>query len=258
MRVDLVLRLVFDVVGWESSGFMSSTTPQPQAAPVQDSGPGFDLLTWLEINSRLVVGVVLAVSLVLAGLAVVRSRERATRAEAAKELLQLIPPTGPGEAPKVPDVAKLLALGGQFPGTAAGQQARLIAAGQLFVSGKYAEAQTEFSTFEEQNPNSEFLGVALIGVAATLEAQGKDAEAVKAYDRAILGGGDGFAVQARLAKARLLESSSPVVALGLIDEVLKSTAASVVGEQAATARTRLIQKHPELATTAPTNAPAAR
>jgi tetratricopeptide (TPR) repeat protein len=198
------------------------------------------------------------VSLVLAGLAVVRSRERATRAEAAKELLQLIPPTGPGEAPKVPDVAKLLALGGQFPGTAAGQQARLIAAGQLFVSGKYAEAQTEFSTFEEQNPNSEFLGVALIGVAATLEAQGKDAEAVKAYDRAILGGGDGFAVQARLAKARLLESSSPVVALGLIDEVLKSTAASVVGEQAATARTRLIQKHPELATTAPTNAPAAR
>jgi predicted negative regulator of RcsB-dependent stress response len=258
LRVDLVLRLVFDVVGWESSGFMSSTTPQPQAAPVQDSGPGFDLLTWLEINSRLVVGVVLAVSLVLAGLAVVRSRERATRAEAAKELLQLIPPTGPGEAPKVPDVAKLLALGGQFPGTAAGQQARLIAAGQLFVSGKYAEAQTEFSTFEEQNPNSEFLGVALIGVAATLEAQGKDAEAVKAYDRAILGGGDGFAVQARLAKARLLESSSPVVALGLIDEVLKSTAASVVGEQAATARTRLIQKHPELATTAPTNAPAAR
>jgi hypothetical protein len=236
---------------------MSSTTAQPQGEPVQDSGPGFDLLTWLEINLRMVVGLVLAVSLVLAVLAVVRSRERATRAEAARELLQLIPPTGPGEAPKVPDVAKLLALSGQFPGTAAGQQARLLAAGQLFVSGKYAEAQAEFSRFEEQNATSDLLGVALIGVAAALEAQGKDAEAVKAYDRAILGGGDGFAVQARLAKARLLESTSPAAALGLIDEVLKSAAASVVGEQAASARTRLVQKHPELAATAPTNAPAA-
>jgi len=237
---------------------MSSTTAQQPNAPVQDSGPGFDLLTWLEINRRLLVGVVLAVSLVLAVLAVVRSRERATRAEAAKELLQLIPPTGPGEAPKVPDVARLLALSGQFPGTAAGQQARLLAAGQLFVSGKYAEAQAEFSRFDEQNPNSDLLGVALIGVAAALEAQGKEADAIKAYDRAILGGGEGFAVQARLAKARLLESSSPVVALGLIDEVLKSGAASVVGEQAAAARTRLVQKHPELGATAPTNAPAAR
>ena len=244
--------------GQESSGFMSSTTAQQPNAPVQDSGPGFDLLTWLEINRRLLVGVVLAVSLVLAVLAVVRSRERATRAEAAKELLQLIPPTGPGEAPKVPDVARLLALSGQFPGTAAGQQARLLAAGQLFVSGKYAEAQAEFSRFDEQNPNSDLLGVALIGVAAALEAQGKEADAIKAYDRAILGGGEGFAVQARLAKARLLESSSPVVALGLIDEVLKSGAASVVGEQAAAARTRLVQKHPELGATAPTNAPAAR
>lgn len=237
---------------------MSSTTAQQPSAPVQDSGPGFDLLTWLEINRRLVVGVVLAVSLVLAVLAVIRSRERATRAEAAKELLQLIPPTGPGEAPKVPDVAQLLALSGQFPGTAAGQQARLLAAGQLFVSGKYAEAQAEFSRFEEQNPNSDLLGVALIGVAAALEAQGKEADGIKAYDRAILGGGEGFAVQARLAKARLMESSSPVVALGLIDEVLKSAAASVVGEQAAAARTRLVQKHPELSVTAPTNAPAAR
>ena len=235
---------------------MSSTTAHPQGAPAPDSAPGFDLLTWLEINRRLVVGAVFAVSLVLAVLAVVRSQQRATRAAAAKELLQLIPPVGPGEAPKVPDVARLLALSGQFPGTAAGQQARLLAAGQLFVAGRYSEAQTEFSRFEEQNPNSEFLGVALIGIAASLEAQGKDAEAVKAYDRAILGGGDGFAVQARLAKARLLESASPAVALGLIDEVLKSAAASVVGEQAATARTRLIQRHPELATAASTNAPA--
>ncbi len=236
---------------------MSSTTALPPGAPAPDSGPGFDLLTWFEMNRRLVVGVVLGVSLVLAALAIVRAQQRATRAEAAKELLQLIPPTGPGEAPKSPDVAKLLALSSQFPGTAAGQQSRLLAAGQLFVSGKYAEAQTEFSRFEEQNPNSEFLGVALVGVAAALEAQGKESEAVKAYDRAILSGGDGFAIQARLAKARLLESGSPAVALGLIDEVLKSAAASVVGEQAAAARTRLIQKHPELSAPTPTNAPAA-
>lgn len=235
---------------------MSSTTAQPQETSAPDSGPGFDLLTWLEINRRLVVGLVLAVSLILAVLAVVRSQQRATRAAAAKELLQLMPPVGPGETPKVPDVSKLLALGGQFPGTAAAQQAQLLAAGQLFVSGKYAESQSEFSRFEESNPNSPFVGVALIGVAAALEAQGKDADAVKAYDRAILGAGDGFAVRARLAKARLLESTSPAVALGLIDEVLKSAAASVVGEQAAAARTRLVQLHPELAVQASTNAPA--
>lgn len=225
---------------------MSSPTTQPTSAPAPDSGPEFDFVTWFELNQRLILIGVVVVCVALAGLATVRYLQKERRATAAKELLLLTPPKGPGEAPAPVEAAKLLALGSRFAGTPAGEQAQLLGAGQLFTGGKYAEAQAEFSGFEEKYPNSEWVGVALLGVAASLEAQGKTSEALNAYDRAVAGAGGGFVAQARLAKGRLLAEKQPAEALVLFEEVLKGAAASTYGEQAAQARAKILQLHPNL------------
>jgi len=226
---------------------MSSPTTHPPSAPTPDSGPGFDFAIWFELNRRSILVVVGIVCAAIAGLAVVRAQQRSRKAEATRELLLLTPPTGPGEAPAVADAAKLLELARKFSGTPAGAQAQLLGAGQLFAAGNYAEAQAAFSAFEQNYSESHYGGVALIGIAASLEAQGKTAEALSAYDRAIVAGGsEGFSAQARLAKARLLLTSQPAQALALFDEVLKGSAAATYGEQAAQNRAQILQQHPEL------------
>lgn len=226
---------------------MSSPARPPSSVPAPDSGSEFDFLTWFELNRRLIVILLGIVCVVVVGLVVVRAQQRAQKAEAARELLLLIPPTGPGEARAPVDTAKMIALGSRFSGTPAGEQAQLLGAGQLFANGSYAEALAEFTAFQERYPESPFLGVAMLGVAAALEAQGKSNEALAALDRTIVASGSAaFAAQARLAKARLVRADQPAQALVLFEEVLKGPAASIYGEQAALGRSQLLAEHPEL------------
>ena len=222
------------------------TTTSPAPAP-QPSEPEFDFLTWLEVNRTLLLIALAVVCAGVVGFMVVRARHQAAELEAAKELLTLMPPAGPGETAPAVDAQKLLQLGQQFAGTPAGQQAKLLAASQLFVDGKFAEAQATFAGFEEKYADSPFLGIALLGVAASLDAQNKSAEAITAYDRVIGSfGNDAPGQQARLAKARLLQGTQPKLALGLIEDVLKNNQATGYSDAAAMARAQLLAKHPEL------------
>ncbi len=226
---------------------MSSPARQTPSVPAPDSGSEFDFLTWFELNRRLIVILLGVLCAVVVGWVVMRAQQRIRKEEAAKELLLLIPPTGPGEAPVAVDAAKMIALGNRFPGTPAGEQAQLLGAGQFFAAGSYAEALAQFSTFQERYPESPFLGVAMLGVAAALEAQGKTNEALAAFDRTIISSDSAtFAAQARLAKARLVSADQPAQALLLWEEVLKGPAASTYGEQAALGRSQLLAQHPEL------------
>lgn len=212
-------------------------------------------MTWFEMNRRSIVTVAGLVCVGVVGLTIFRYQQRSQREEGARQLLTLTPPVGPGATPVAPDAAKLLAVSTQFAGTPAAEQAALLAAGRLFADGKYAEAQAQFAQFEQKHSDNVFVGAALLGVAASLEAQGKSAEALAAYDRAITGSrSEGFASQARLAKARLIQTTQPAQALALLDEVLKG--ASAFAEQASIRRSEILQKHPELTPAPSTNAPA--
>lgn len=227
-----------------SSPTIPSSIPTP-AGPASE--PPFDLVTWFELNrGRILIGFG-ALCAVVVGLMVVRARQQAEVKHAATRFLALMPPTGPGQQATPPDPQKLLELSEKFAGTPTAAQARLLAAGQLFAAGKYTEAQTQFARVEEAQPDGPFLSAALLGVAASLDAQNKSSEAVTAYDRVIsLFPAEASALQARLAKARLVQGSQPAQALSLLDEILKNEYAIGYQELASAARARLLAQHPEL------------
>lgn len=248
-----------------SSPTLPSSTPVP-SAPATEAP--FDLLTWFELNrNRILIGIG-AVCAVAIALMVVRARRQAVDRSAATSFFNLVPPAGPGEKPATLDPQKLLQLAQEYSGTPSATQARLLAAGQLFADGKFTEAQAQFATLDESQAEGPFQGIALLGVATSLDAQNKSTEAVTAYDRVIsLFPNTGPALQARIAKARLIQGTQPAQALAALDDVLKNEYAFGYQEIAGAARSRLLAQHPELdlplvstnqtRVTIPTNAPAA-
>ncbi len=226
----------------------SPTIPSPAPAPAAaHSAPPFDFVTWFELNRRPIVigfGVVCAAAVALM---VVRARQQSATRSAAEQLLALTPINGPGQEPAPLDPQKLLQLSQQFAGTPSATQARLLAAGQLCADGKFSEAQAQFAGLEDSSPDSPYLGIALLGVGASLDAQNKSNEAVTAYDRVIsLFPSEAPAQQARLAKARLIQSGQPAQALTQLEDILKNEYALGYQQLAAAARSRLLAAHPEL------------
>lgn len=230
---------------------MSSSATRPSHTAPAATSPGggvpFDFVTWFELNrGRLLIGVGLVCAVAIAVM-VTRALRHAKVREAAGALLAAAPAEVPGQPAPALDPQKLLEISRQFPGTPAAVQARLLAAGQLFTAGKYSEAQTEFAAVEAAQPNGPLLGVAILGVASSLDAQNKGSEAVAAYDRVIsLFPSDAVSQQARLAKARLIQGSQPAQSLGLLDEILRNEYAIGYQEVAAAARSVLLAQHPEL------------
>ncbi len=222
------------------------TLPSPTpSAPA--SAPSFDFMTWFELNLRPIVAGVGVLCAIVVGVMVVRARHQAAVQNAAAQLLALMPPSGPGQTPLPVEPQKLLQLSQQFAGTPSAIQARLLAAGQLFADGKFGEAQTQFTGLEDAASDSPFLGIALLGVGASLDAQNKTNEAITAYDRVIsLFPNEGPAQQARLAKARLIQGAQPPQALSLLEDILRNEYALGYQELAGAARLRLLAQHPEL------------
>src|ERR1019366_210245 len=64
-----------------------------------------------------------------------------------------------------------LKVAATYPKSRAGARALLSAAGTLFADGKYPEAKTQFERFMREHPDSPFMGEALLGIAACLDAQ---------------------------------------------------------------------------------------
>jgi predicted negative regulator of RcsB-dependent stress response len=78
-----------------------------------------------------------------------------------------------------------LKIASDYSGTVAGQRAVLQAASMLFAQGNYADAQTQFQKFIDENHDSQFYVQALFGNAACLAAENKPDDAITAYQRVI-------------------------------------------------------------------------
>jgi len=143
------------------------------------------VVEWLHTNRKALVigGVVVAVVALIIG---VMSWQKSRAESAANEKLMSLPlvtlehgvlvSTAPGP---------FLDLAKSSPDTSAGEYAGLIAAGTLFTDAKYPQAQQEFSHFIEQYSTSTLLPQAKVGLAASLEAQGKVQEAAQKYQEVI-------------------------------------------------------------------------
>jgi predicted negative regulator of RcsB-dependent stress response len=127
------------------------------------------LWQWIEAHkTRLIAGAaVLVVVIFFISFHSYRSGQR--EIAAGRALTQLSVTPGGAAA------AACLKIADEFPGTVAGQRALLQGAALLFEAGKYTEAAADFNKFLDANPRSVLASQAALGLATSLDVQGKPA-----------------------------------------------------------------------------------
>ncbi len=197
----------------------------------------------------LLIGVIVAavIGLVVAFLAWKAKSDE----ESARALFFAVPiESGARAAPPAPSA--FLDVARDYSGTAAGEHAQLLGAELLFTQGKYPEAEREFSRFIEEHPDDELVPQAKIGLAACLEAEGKNMDAIQKYHEIMLAypGEANIVSPAKLTVARLYEEANqPQQAFAYYAELARLLSQNPYDPWAAEAQDRarlLLAKYPEL------------
>jgi predicted negative regulator of RcsB-dependent stress response len=165
----------------------------------------FKLWPWLEANkNRLLWGGVIIVVLGLVYSFVSWQHEQnVIAAGEAFTQIAFTPATTLSASQRADEFAQLAA---KYSGTEAGQRAQLQAAATLFDAGNYADAQTQFQKFLDAS-SGPLAASAALGVAASLEAQGKLDQAATAYLRVTSSySGSPADLQAEFSLGRLAEA----------------------------------------------------
>ena len=176
----------------------------------------------------------------------------------ASEALASVSTPQTGSAGARPGAADaFLKIAATYPKSSAGARALLLAAGSLFVEGKYPEAKAQFERFTREHRESPFMGQALLGVAASLDAQGKTNEAVTAYkDLVDHHPGESVIPQAKFALARLYEAQNKLeLARSLYEELNRNEPYGSLGSEAGMRLEELLAKNPNLVPKPATPAP---
>jgi TolA-binding protein len=126
----------------------------------------------------------------------------------------------------------------------------------LFAAGRYADAQAQFQKFLDAYPGSSFAAQAALGVAASLDAQGKTDPAAGGYQRIINTYSDAVAVDsARFALAQIDERQNKFTeAVNLYEAIVRYNPNGSLGSEAGL---RLMELKMKLPTASPATAPAA-
>ena len=204
------------------------------------------LWPWVEANkNRLIAGAAIAVLAIFVIWFVACERE--SKEIAAGQALTQAALSGGGQTADT-----YLKVAAQYSGTIAGERAQLQGAAAFFDAGRYADAQAQFQKFLDDHPDSEFSGQAALGVAASIDAQGKTDLAVGSYQRVISISSDAVVVgAAKFGLARIEESQGRLnEALVLYQDVAKTDPNGSLGSEAAMRLMELRSKLP-----APTPAP---
>jgi len=213
----------------------------------------FRLWPWLEANAkRLAFGAALAVIAIFV-FTFYTYRQNQREIAAGEALTQAnLSDTGAQLA------AACLKIAADYAGTAAAQRARLQGATVLFITGKYADAQTQFQMFLDAYPDSFFTAQATLGLASSLDALGKTDQAVSAYQRASNQTSDlNAALNAKFSLARIDEAQGKLAeAQRLYGEVARTFGNSSLGSEAGLRAMDLTARLPKAPAT-PAPAPAA-
>src|SRR5215469_1224299 len=138
------------------------------------------LWVWGDAHKKqLLIGSV-AVLVVGLGIAFWLAHQSQEQTDANYALSKLVAKAISPNAP-APGADALLKVGNDYPGTDAGQRALLLAAADLFADGKYDAARGQFQRFLQEHGDSPFAGQAALGLAATMDAQGRTQDAINAY-----------------------------------------------------------------------------
>jgi|ERR1051326_849278 TolA-binding protein len=209
--------------------------------------PAWDRLQiWLGQNrTQALAGatIVLAVGLIVGFYIWYKGEKEASASEA---LTSVSLPTGQG--PRADAADGYLKVAATYPKSSAAARAVLLAGGILFTEGKYDQAKAQFDKFLRDYREPTFMGEALLGVAACLDAQNKTDEAIRAYkDLTEHHSNDPAVPQAKFALARLYEAQGkPELARSLFEEVARGDSQGSIGSEAGMRLEELKMKHPEL------------
>ena len=197
----------------------------------------------------LVVGVIIAFFIY---------RQNEEEVAASEALSNVVVPQLTGSANRSETAEAYLKVAATYPKSTAASRALLLAAGSLFVEGKYPEAKVQFDRFAREHRDSPFMGQALLGIAACQDVLGKTNEAMVAYKNLIdHHPGENVVSQARFALGCLYEAQhDPEKARNQFEEVARENPYGSLGSEAGMRLEELKIKYPKLwpATPLPTNA----
>ncbi len=207
-------------------------------------GSLYDFVAWLEVNKKQII--VVSVVLVVAGFAAyVWSYHQDARDLEANDALVSLNAAAESPRDRKPDPAALLKVAKDYAGTTAAERAKLLAAGAMFESGNYSEAEKLFDQFLKDRPGSPLAPSAAYGVAASLEAEGKVDQAIAAYQNVTVKyPNSSVAAEAKLNLARNYTKTQPAAALKIYDEL--SAGGPMRAPEILMLRERLLSEHPEL------------
>jgi tetratricopeptide (TPR) repeat protein len=145
----------------------------------------------------------------------------------------------------------LLKVANEFSGTASAERALILAGSALYEQGKYAEAQAAFTRFLGEHAGSPLSLQAEVGLAVSLDAQGKADEAIAKYEGITRNNASGVG-QVKLNLASLYEKQNkPAQALAIYEGLVASQMGTGWAAEAEDRKTALLVQHPELAKPAP-------
>lgn len=191
--------------------FMESEAPP--------SAGWYNFLGWLDVNKKRVAIVAAILALVAALVAVMMWRSSQRKDEAALALAGV--KHAPGD-PATPALAEnYLKVAQEYENTPAAAQALVRAGATYFAAGEYQKAQDAFARFLNNHSDSAWVSQAQYGLAACLEAQGKNPEAIAKYSDFLKSySADPAADQARFSLSRLYEKTSqPAQALDVLTKM---------------------------------------
>jgi predicted negative regulator of RcsB-dependent stress response len=151
----------------------------------------------------------------------------------------------------------LLKVANDFAGTSSAERALILAGSALYGQGKYADAQAAFAKFLGDHSGSQLSSLASIGLAVSLDAQGKSDEAIAKYEEITRNNVSGIG-QVKLNLASLYEKQNkPAQALAVYESLVASQMGTGWASEAEDRKSSLLAQHPELAKAAPAPAAAA-
>jgi hypothetical protein len=210
------------------------------------------VLAWLEVHKKQVAlgasGFLVAICLAM----IFIQREAQKEKSASESLSDIRIPFSSAVAPPPGTVEALSKVAADHAGTKAAARALLISAGILFSEAKspadYAEAQKRFTRVTQEYSDSPWQAQAHLGIAATLNAQGKTAEATAKYEEINRRYASSPVIdEARLALARLYEAAKPEESFKLYEDLTKGGPGGVIAMEATMRQDALLKAHPELA-----------
>jgi predicted negative regulator of RcsB-dependent stress response len=216
---------------------------------VSESADLYNLVAWFEVNRKRVITIAVVVLAVAAAIGLYYWHNASTETQANDALSSVRPPVmREGVLATAEDAQPYLKVAAEHPGTSAGGRALLIGGGIMFDAGKFDQAKAEFDKFLGQYPESPLAIQALLGVAASLEAQNKIPEATARYEELLKRhSNESVAPQAKSALARLyVAQNKPEQAMHIYEELAKAGNNDSWSAEAGIQLEELLAKYPNL------------